>query len=501
MKFSRGLAVASIGCGMVILGMVWSIVNTALASIQKEFSADVAQLQWVMNSFGIGMCVFLLTMGKLGDAYGRKLLFVFGLCGALCASLIAGFSQQIEMVIVSMGLFGLSGSIILPLSQALLVHQFPEEQKETPVGLWSMFASLSLACGPLVGGLILNYWGWRWIFWINIPFILLNFPFFLYFVKNETDHNKPKCNWTGVIFLALIICSFVLAIMQGPLWGWTSDKIIGLFVFFLVALCVFIFLERHSKYPLFDSQLFLKRSFIFSAIPNAFMVGFVWVVFFLIPLYMQNLLGFTALHAGLLLLAVTIPVISLSFPVSRLYRTVGPKRLIFTGFLILGIAALSQAVLVTKLSIIWMGVSCIAIGLGWVMIWGPSISCALMSLPHSYAGIASGMFATLQELGAVLSLSLAGVVFRTVHTNIMQPQLETIQKAVPSLSHEQLDSLLDNPIALKEMVGNQPFLSSVRDAFLQGYEGGFWFLFCVAIFSMIVCLLIPKLKAKNDITI
>ncbi|MBI3258372.1 MAG: MFS transporter [Ignavibacteriae bacterium] len=144
--FSRQIwAVTGIGLGVAILAMVWSIANTALSSIQKDLSASVLQLQWMMNCFGILLCVPLLTMGKLGDAYGRKRLFLWGLIGALVSSVIAGFANHIGVLIACMGLFGLSGSAILPLSQALLVHQFPESQKEKAVGLWSIFASMSIA--------------------------------------------------------------------------------------------------------------------------------------------------------------------------------------------------------------------------------------------------------------------------------------------------------------------------------------------------------------------
>ena len=125
----RTLAVAGIGLGMTILGMFFSIVNTALASIQKDISATVLQLQWMMNCFGIFLCVPLLTMGKLGDAYGRRQLFLCGLAVALLASVIAGLATHIGVLIACMGLFGLCGSVILPLSQALIIHQFPENER------------------------------------------------------------------------------------------------------------------------------------------------------------------------------------------------------------------------------------------------------------------------------------------------------------------------------------------------------------------------------------
>lgn len=411
----RNLAVVGIGLGVMTLAMVWAIVNTALASIQKDLTASVLQLQWMMNCFGIFLCVPLLTMGKLGDAYGRKRLFLGGLIGCLVASIIAGFATHVNVLIACMGLFGLSGSTILPLSQALLVHQFPENKKQTAIGLWSVFVSISLASGPLVGGIILGFLGWRWTYWINVPLMLLIIPLVYFFVKKDTEHHKLHCDWAGVGLFALIICSLILGIMQGPTWGWTSLRIVGLFLITLASLLSFIVLERKTAAPLFRPDLFSQRTFLFSAIPNACMIGFIWVVFFLIPLYLQNIMHYTPLETGLLLLLTTLPVALLSIPVSKLYLKWGPRSLILLGFLFFALSFLLQALFISHSALWLIGLGCFGVGMGWVLIWGPSTSCALSSLPHRAAGIASGMFTTIQELGAILSLAIAGVVFRTTH--------------------------------------------------------------------------------------
>ncbi len=358
----RALGVAGIGLGLMVLGMIWSIVNTALASIQKDLSANVIQLQWMMNAFRIFLCVPLLTIGKLGDGYGRKKLFLLGLFCALVASIVAGFATHIGVLIACMGLFGLAGSSILPLSQALLVHQYPENQKEKAVGLWSIFASLSLACGPLVGGIILNFWGWRWIYWINVPAVVVAIFVVLFFVKKEKEFHKPHCDWVGVGLLPLIVSSLVLAIMQGPTWRWNSYVIIGLFSLCFLSLCAFILLERRTTTPLFRPDLFSHRSFLFSAIPNACLIGFIWVVFFLVPLYLQNLLGFAPIEVGLILLLVTLPVAVLSIPVSKLYRKAGAKPLLLLGFCMLIISALLQALFITRAPFWTIGVGCLGIG-------------------------------------------------------------------------------------------------------------------------------------------
>ena len=329
-------AIAGIGLGVIVLGMIWSLVNTALASIQKNLFASVLQLQWMMNCFGIFICVPLLTMGKLGDAYGRKKLFLCGLGVALLASAIGGFATRIEFLIACMGLFGLAGSMILPLSQALLVHQFPEHQKGKAIALWSIFASLSLACGPIVGGLILNWLNWHWIYWIDIPLIAVAIAMVYFFVDKEKEFDRPHCDWIGVGLLALIVGSLIMGIMQGPNWGWSSPIILTLFAIWLISLVLFILLERKTKTPLFRPDLFSNRSFLFSAIPNGCTIGFLWVSVFTIPLYLQNMLRFSPLETGFCLLLITLPVFFFSVTVSKWQQKWGAKPLIFRESKLLG---------------------------------------------------------------------------------------------------------------------------------------------------------------------
>jgi len=488
------LAVTGIGLGVIVLGMIWSLVNTALASIQKDLFASVLQLQWMMNCFGIFLCVPLLTMGKLGDAYGRKNLYLCGLCIALLASGCSGFATRIEFLIACMGLFGLAGSMILPLSQALLVHQFPEHQKGKAIALWSIFASVSLACGPVVSGLILNWLNWHWIYWINFPLIVVAIVVVYFFVVREKECHKPHCDWIGVGLLALIVGSLVMGIMQGPTWGWTSPFIIPLFILCLITVAIFILLERKTKMPLFRPDLFSNRSFLFSAIPNGCTIGFLWVSIFTIPLYLQNMLRFSPLETGLCLLFITLPVFFFSVTVSKWYHKWGAKPLMLLGYSLFLIAFLLQAFIIPNY---WtLGIGCLGIGFGWVLAWGPSISNSLSSIPHHIAGIASGMFTTLQELGAILSLALAGVFFRTAQQNHLQPHMDLIRSSFnASQSETTLDSLLSNPAAVEQLLGpDAPILPWINKAFEAGYEATFQFLLGSCVVAILITNLLPKYK-------
>ncbi len=491
----RTIAVVGIGLGLMILGMIWSIVNTALASIQRDLGATILNLQWMMNSFGIFMCVPLLTMGKLGDSYGRKRLFIIGLVIALIASILAGMTTHIVMLIACMGLFGLAGSIILPLSQALLVHQYPESQKQKAIGLWSIFGSLSLALGPLVGGILLNFLSWRWVYLINIPSICLVLPLIYFFVEKEKIEEKPHCDWTGVGLLAVIVGSLIVAIMQGPSWGWTSVQVLGLFGLTALSSCALVAIERKSSAPLFRPDLFLQKSFLFSAIANGCTIGFIWVAFFLIPLYLQNMKQYTPFETGLTLLLVTLPVALLSVQVSQWYNRVGARTLLFCGFGFFVLSSLIQILFFTGDTFWPIGLGCFFLGMGWVLAWGPSISCAISSLPHRLAGMASGMFTTLQELGAVLSLAIGGVIFQLGRKQILDPHMDEILPSIHGFTADRTESFLSNPVAVEKAFGSDsPIVAWVQQAFLHGYQATLWFLLALGLFAALMTCFLPKKK-------
>ncbi|MBI3258373.1 MAG: MFS transporter [Ignavibacteriae bacterium] len=260
-----------------------------------------------------------------------------------------------------------------------------------------------------------------------------------------------------------------------------------------MSICVFVVLEKKTKVPLFRPDLFLQRSFLLSAIPNSWMVGFIWVVFFLIPLYLQNMVGYTPLKVGVLLLLVTLPVAFLSVPVTKLYRKWGAKPLVLFGFSILALSSLSQSLFITREAFWPIGLGCLGIGIGWVLIWGPSISCSLSSIPHNVAGIASGMFTTLQELGAVISLAIGGVFFQMTYHSLLAPQMNQINAALYNFSSDQIESLITNPVAVEHYLGeSSPILPILREGFLGGYQNAFWFLFGMSLLAMLLSLFLPK---------
>jgi MFS family permease len=485
-NLAKFFAILGILLGPAILGGAWASINMSLASIQENLGASLLKLEWVMNIYGIAVCITLLPIGKLGDSYGRKLLYVAGVLGLLLSCLTAGLSHSIEYVIASMALFGVSGAAIMVLSQALIVHEYPEEEKPKALALWGTSVSISLSLGPLLGGVIIKYLSWRWVFLINILPLAIAAAFVLLFVKQRKSHSST-CNWGAVILIAFLIGGTITGILQGPVWGWNSIGIIALFGMAALSLLALIVLERKSSNPLFHPSLFANRGFLLASICNGCLLGFIWAIFFFVPLYLQNQRAFTPLETGFNMLLITLPVIFFSLPVSKLYTKVGSRTLLFAGFSLLLLSALLQP----KLPIT---VFCLSIGFGWVLTWGPSIMKALSSLPHRMAGMASGMFITLQEIGGVLGLAIAGVTFRIGMKSYLSPQMDRIREVLG----DQTDRFLADPTDASRLVEpNSPLLTWLKEGFSIGFGNVLFFLVVLMAFALFGTAFIPKFLGKK----
>jgi len=405
----RRLAIIGIALPTMAVGMNFSIVNMAMPTLQKQFDASISELQWLLNAFGIFLSVLMVTMGKLADKHGRRRLYLIGTVFACGASLISGLAPKLGWIIVAQAVQGMSGAIIIPISQALLSYLYPEEQRSHAIGIWATIACTSLGLGPIVGGSILEFLGWRWIFLINVPIALLSiYPLLKFVPESKSKHPHAKIDFRGVFLLMLTIGSLVVTIMQAPEWGL---KVLWTGALFLLSLILFILSEKKSESPIIRPDFFFQRTFLFSTLANFFIVFFVWGDFFLLPYYLQNEHAFSPLQTGLLMLLVTAPVVFFSAKVGRIYDKTGPKVLMLSGFILLALSGLIQ-VFFNSHSIILPLIATFCFGIGWVISWGPSITSAISSVPRDAAGLASAAFTTVQEIGGTMGLTIAGTAFR-----------------------------------------------------------------------------------------
>lgn len=392
-------------------GLVFSELNLALAAIRDHLGATLSQLQWVINIYGILVASTLVLFGRLGDIIGRKRIFLVALALLALAMFLTGIAHSIYLVIAAQALNGISSAIVMPVSQAMVTTMYGEQRRSKAIGLWAASTGIALGLGPIYSGFIIHALSWRWVFLLNVPILAVSFVMvWIYAIDSRSDEQAPRLDIVGALVLFVAIASLVTMIVEAETW--TPMATVLLAAISVASFAALIILESRVKQPIIREELFRNRAFLLASFCNCMLLFFIWADFFLLPLYLQSVMGYTPLHAGAIMLMVTLPLVFFSMRSQFFYDRFGPKRLIIVGFVILIISALVQCWFAQKISFGLIVVATITFGLAWALIWNPSATKAVSTLPLSQAGIASGTFVTFQEIGGSMGLALTGAVVR-----------------------------------------------------------------------------------------
>lgn len=413
----RQLILLAICISIIVLPMIFTATYTVLPAIGRDLSASVTQLQWIVNIYGIAICSALVVSGRLADIYGRKCFYIISLSLFIIAMLGAGLAPSADWIIFFQALLGISGGILIPVTQAIIMNLFPQEQHSKAIGTLMAFVGLAMAIGPLFGGFISDLLGWRGMFLITIPFILISAPFVIWLAPESCSNEQaPHIDWPGVALLALTIASFVLAVIQGHLWH--PLLIVALYFLSAIALFALLRVEKKAITPIVREDLFKNPIFLSASIGNLCLLGFFWSGLFLVPLFLQTLHHYSAFQAGLVTLFITAPIAIFSFLGGQLYNKFGPKFLISSGFIFLLSSAFIQMYFHPDTSFALLAIGTLTFGIGMGLAWGPSISAATATIPPEHAGVGAGTFFTLQEIGGTVGLAITGTVVR-LHTDLL----------------------------------------------------------------------------------
>ena len=409
--YKRFFSLIGISLGCIAMGLVFTMVNTSIPSIQNALGIPLHQMQWMMMSFGIINCAFLVTSGRLADIYGRKKIFLLGLSFSGMGMILGGISQGIGALVLSMSLAGLGNAILLPVSQAMMVTEFPNAQKSRAIAIWASTVAYAMAMGPLVAGALLEFFYWKWVFWLMIPFFMISFIFILLFTtesKNTVDSSKVDLK--GMFLIGVCLSSFVVLT--------TEFNQLPLIVKggFIIAIGVtFSRLWKHSHIfpsPILLPELVKKKEFLGASMASACLIFYIWSTFFTLPIFLQNVRQLSSLTTGLLMLGVTIPVIFFSPIIGKKYQPHRAWIFISVGFLFLIFSSLFQIFLSPSSSLLYILLATLLYGVGYSLICSPSTTAAIAIVPPHRAGIASGTFVTFQEIGGTLGLAFVVTIVR-----------------------------------------------------------------------------------------
>lgn len=403
--------------GLFLLMLDSTVVALALSSIKRDIGATATGLQWVMNAYLLVIAVFVVTAGRLGDMFGRKAVFLAGTAAFAAGSALSGAAGDEVVLIAGRAIQGLGAAAMLPLSLAIVCDAFPRAEQPRALGIWAGVSAVALALGPLLGGVLVAL-DWRVIFWINLPVAAIGFLIMARVARESTDPGAGhEIDYPGLAALTVGMVAAVLAIVQSQTWGWGSPATLGLLAAGLGALVAFSVIERRVEHPIVDFSLFRNGPY-FGASAAAFaLVGAYWTVMFYQPQYLQDVLGHSAITAGLLILPVTVPMIFFSPLSGRLIARFGARGLMTAGMLcaVAGLLVLTRIADDTPYGLLLVGYLLFGIALG--LVYAPMSTAAMAAMPAEKAGIASGVLAMDRVLAGAVALALSGAVFASLQSD------------------------------------------------------------------------------------
>ncbi len=417
-----------------------TVVNVALPSIQRDLGASLSALEWTVNGYTLSFAVLLATGGRLGDIFGRRLTFLIGVVVFAASSATAGLAPDTTSLVVSRVVQGVGAALMMPATLSIVTDAFPPHERGKAMGTWAGVSALALAVGPVLGGFLTEHVSWRAIFYLNIPVAIGAVAAALFAVRESRDTTVGReVDYLGVVTLTAALTALVLALVEGNAWGWGSPEIVALLVGSAAGLAAFVAVELRVKVPMVEFRFFSDRNFL-GAVVVALIVSFAMLgVFFFLALYMQNILGYSALEAGVRFLPSTLMIVIVAPVAGRLADRIGPRWLIAAGLAIVAASLYSFSGIAVDSSYGELLPGFMLLGIGIALTMSPMTSAAMNAVAVEKAGVASGVLSMFRMVGGSLGVAVTGAIFQGAVGN---PETATPVEFVDALGHAMTVSAL-----------------------------------------------------------
>ena len=403
------LGIVSVALFMAVLDNL--VVSIALPTIHRDLGASIQSLEWTVNAYVLAYAVLLLTGAALGDRFGRKRMFVVGLCVFTVASAGAALAPTTSLLVAARAVQGAGAAIVTPLTLTLLAEAFPKERRGMAIGVWSGISGIAVAIGPLVGGAVVQGISWHWIFWINVPIGVVLIPIA---ARRLTESKGPygTLDLPGLALASTGAFGIVFGLVRAQSLGWTSATVLFCMIGGAALLAGFVAREIHTSEPMLPMSFFAKRSFAVTNVVSLSMYFGMFGSIFFLSQYMQNVLHNTPLQAGLKLLVWTGASMVVA-PLAGVFSERFGSRPFMVAGLSLQAGALGWLASMTSTHLPYshMIVPFVMAGAGMALVFAPSANAVLASVRTEQAGQASGANNAIREVGGVLGVAVLASVF------------------------------------------------------------------------------------------
>jgi MFS transporter, DHA2 family, multidrug resistance protein len=485
---------------LLLIVMDNTIVNVALPTLQRDLDASTTELQWVVDAYILVFAGLLLTMGSLGDRFGRRGALAIGLAVMGTGSILSAFANGADQLIATRALMGAGGAMIMPATLSIITNVFTDRRERAQaIAIWSATAGAAVAIGPVTGGWLLEHFWWGSVFLVNVPVVLVALVLGQLFVPTSRDPAAPPIDVPGALLSIAGLVALVWAIIEGP-GGWTDPEILGGFALAAVLLGVFILWERRTRFPMLDVSFF--RNPRFSAASGAIMLTFfaMFGSLFLLTQFLQSILGYTPLEAGIRLLPMAGVMIVLSPLSAKVVERIGSKIVVASGLSIAAIGLIMASRLTAGASYPEVLASLVVLAAGMALVMPPATESIMGSLPPAKAGVGSAVNDTTRQVGGALGVAVLGSVMSSTYG----PRVSDAISGLP-LSSEQATAIHDQigaAIRAAGEIGGAPG-RALADIASRGFADGMSTAFIIgaaalALGAVIVALFLPARARDHE---
>jgi EmrB/QacA subfamily drug resistance transporter len=469
----RWITLAVLCLSLLVIVMDNTILNVAIPSLAEELGATNSQLQWIIDSYTLVFAGLLLTAGAIGDRFGRKRALRAGIIIFCAGSVLSALAGSPTQLIVTRGLMGIGGALIMPSTLSILTNVFRDaRERAQAIAIWAGFSGIAIALGPIIGGVLLAHFEWSSVFWVNIPIGVAAVVLGHYYIPESKDPDAPRLDLPGAVLSIVALGALLFGIIQGPAAGWTAPSVVTGFVLGVVVLAAFIAWELHTPTPMLDMTFFKNPRF--SAANSSITLAFfaMFGSMFLLTQYWQFVHGYTPLQAGVRLLPFAITMMVTAILSARLVERVGTKRVVTLGLLILSGAMFGLSFISVDSSYLRVIVNYSLVALGVALAMPPATESVMGSLPREKAGVGSAVNDTTRQVGGALGVAVIGSIVASVYSRQIVDAAPGLGLTGPALdaSKGSLGGALDTAT---NFGANAPALTqTARAAFVDGLSAG-----------------------------
>jgi EmrB/QacA subfamily drug resistance transporter len=462
-KWSLGI----LSVALIIIGLDVTVLNVAIPTLQAELQATAAGLQWIINAYILVFAGVLLTMGTLGDRFGRRLAFQAGLVIFGLASVGAALSETTSQLIIGRAFQGIGGALIMPSTLSVIVDIFPREERAKAIGIWSGMAAIGIPGGMIAGGWLLENYFWGSVFLLNVPVVLVALIGSVLVIPESRDENAKSIDFVGAVISMISLSALIYAIIEAPEKGWLSGVTLGGFAITIVFGAIFVWYEKRQEHPMVDLNLFKNARL--SAAAGSIGIAFMAMLgmMFLLTQYLQFVQGYSPLDTGYRLVPMALGFL-VGAPTSAAFvAKTNSKVVMSVGMLLVAISVGSMALLAVETTYWWTGTLIFLMGLGMANTMAPATDSVMAAVPEAQAGVGSALNDTVRQIGGALGVGIFGSIMSSIYASSMTDAVVGLPAAAADAASNQIGAALQVAGTLEGAAGGA-LVDASKNAFIDG---------------------------------